>query len=98
MRLILSYLRTLYSSAPLCPLFLCPPLSVSFCSCIVSLPFSPPLVGSSFSFLPQIAMLHPEVVTSCNVDLENLISDSNRSIATLAITTLLKVMDSIPFL
>ena len=39
----------------------------------------------------QIAMLHPDVVTSCNVDLENLISDSNRSIATLAITTLLKV-------
>ncbi len=36
-------------------------------------------------------MLHPDVVTSCNVDLENLISDSNRSIATLAITTLLKV-------
>ena len=28
---------------------------------------------------------------SCNVDLENLISDTNRSIATLAITTLLKV-------
>lgn len=36
-------------------------------------------------------MLHPDVVTSCNVDLENLISDTNRSIATLAITTLLKV-------
>lgn len=39
----------------------------------------------------QISMFHPEAVTSCNVDLENLISDSNRSIATLAITTLLKV-------
>ena len=36
-------------------------------------------------------MIHPEAVTSCNVDLENLISDTNRSIATLAITTLLKV-------
>ena len=36
-------------------------------------------------------MIHPDVVTSCNVDLENLISDNNRSIATLAITTLLKV-------
>jgi coatomer protein complex subunit gamma len=35
-------------------------------------------------------MIHPDVVTSCNVDLENLISDNNRSIATLAITTLLK--------
>ena len=39
----------------------------------------------------QIAMFHPDAVTTCNVDLENLISDSNRSIATLAITTLLKV-------
>lgn len=35
-------------------------------------------------------MTHPLVVTSCNLDLENLITDSNRSIATLAITTLLK--------
>ena len=41
--------------------------------------------------LNRIAMIHPDAVTSCNVDLENLISDSNRSIATLAITTLLKV-------
>lgn len=41
--------------------------------------------------LNMIAMIHPDAVTSCNVDLENLISDSNRSIATLAITTLLKV-------
>ena len=39
----------------------------------------------------KVAMLHPDAVTSCNSDLENLISDSNRSIATLAITTLLKV-------
>lgn len=35
-------------------------------------------------------MSHPAAVTSCNIDLENLITDSNRSIATLAITTLLK--------
>lgn len=35
-------------------------------------------------------MTHPAVVTACNMDLENLITDSNRSIATLAITTLLK--------
>jgi len=35
-------------------------------------------------------MIHPDAVTSCNVDLESLISDNNRSIATLAITTLLK--------
>lgn len=33
-------------------------------------------------------------MTACNVDLETLITDSNRSIATLAITTLLKVRHS----
>lgn len=38
----------------------------------------------------QVAMKHPSAVTACNLDLENLITDSNRSIATLAITTLLK--------
>ena len=36
-------------------------------------------------------MKHPAAVTACNLDLENLITDVNRSIATLAITTLLKV-------
>ena len=41
-------------------------------------------------FFFQIAISHPSSVTNCNVDLENLITDSNRSIATLAITTLLK--------
>lgn len=35
-------------------------------------------------------MTHPAVVTASNMDLENLITDPNRSIATLAITTLLK--------
>ena len=32
-------------------------------------------------------------MTTCNVDLENLITDTNRSIATLAITTLLTVIE-----
>lgn len=36
-------------------------------------------------------MKHPSAVIACNLDLENLITDTNRSIATLAITTLLKV-------
>jgi len=40
--------------------------------------------------LNQVSMSHPAAVTACNLDLENLITDSNRSIATLAITTLLK--------
>jgi len=38
----------------------------------------------------QVAMTRPLAVTNCNVDLESLMSDTNRSIATLAITTLLK--------
>jgi hypothetical protein len=38
----------------------------------------------------QVAMTHPAAVTACNLDLEALISDANRTIATLAITTLLK--------
>lgn len=38
----------------------------------------------------QVAMIHPLEVANCNIDMESLISDQNRSIATLAITTLLK--------
>ena len=41
--------------------------------------------------LNKVAMSQPASVASCNLDLENLITDVNRSIATLAITTLLKV-------
>ena len=40
--------------------------------------------------LNKVAIKHPSAVTACNLDLENLITDNNRSIATLAITTLLK--------
>ncbi|XP_032895973.1 coatomer subunit gamma-2 [Amblyraja radiata] len=40
--------------------------------------------------LNKVAMRHPSAVTACNLDLESMITDSNRSIATLAITTLLK--------
>lgn len=40
--------------------------------------------------LAAVASVHPRVVSKCNEDLEALIGDSNRSIATLAITTLLK--------
>lgn len=38
----------------------------------------------------KVAMVHPVAITSCNLDLEGLITDTNRSVATLAITTLLK--------
>ncbi len=40
--------------------------------------------------LNKVAMTHPMAVANCNIDMESLISDQNRSIATLAITTLLK--------
>ncbi|KAJ1828313.1 coatomer subunit gamma [Coemansia sp. RSA 2599] len=40
--------------------------------------------------LNALARTHPEAVQPCNVDMEGLITDSNRSIATFAITTLLK--------
>jgi coatomer protein complex subunit gamma len=40
--------------------------------------------------LNKVAMSHPMAVTNCNIDMESLIADPNRSIATLAITTLLK--------
>ncbi|KAK1402643.1 Coatomer/calthrin adaptor appendage, C-terminal subdomain-containing protein [Heracleum sosnowskyi] len=42
--------------------------------------------------LNKVAMTHPLAVTNCNIDMESLISDQNRSIATLAITTLLKTV------
>jgi len=50
----------------------------------------PTLRFAAVRTLNQVAMTHPAVVTACNLDLESLISDVNRSIATLAITTLLK--------
>ncbi|XP_050436420.1 coatomer subunit gamma-2 isoform X2 [Adelges cooleyi] len=50
----------------------------------------PTLRFAAVRTLNKVAMEHPSTVTACNLDLENLISDSNRSVATLAITTLLK--------
>ena len=43
--------------------------------------------------LSDVAMRYPVCVIKCNEDMETLISDSNRSIGTLAITTLLKTGD-----
>ncbi|CAH1784771.1 unnamed protein product [Owenia fusiformis] len=50
----------------------------------------PTLRFAAVRTLNKVAMKHPSAVTACNLDLENLITDVNRSIATLAITTLLK--------
>lgn len=44
----------------------------------------------SMKILAGISNTYPRLVSKCNEDLESLISDPNRSIATLAITTLLK--------
>lgn len=40
--------------------------------------------------LNKVAQTHPLAVANCNIAIDNLISDPNRSIATLSITTLLK--------
>ena len=50
----------------------------------------PTLKFAAARTLASLALSHPANVATCNVDLENLISDSNRSVATYAITTLLK--------
>ncbi|KAI9363389.1 adaptin N terminal region-domain-containing protein [Zopfochytrium polystomum] len=50
----------------------------------------PTLRFAAIRTLNKLAMTHPASVSPCNLDMENLITDSNRSIATFAITTLLK--------
>ena len=45
---------------------------------------------AAIRILRNLANLKPQVVSACNADIEALISNSNRSIATFAITTLLK--------
>jgi len=39
--------------------------------------------------LSEISLTHPEIVMSCNDEIESLINDSNKGIATLSIITLL---------
>ncbi|KAF8578751.1 coatomer subunit gamma [Ramaria rubella] len=50
----------------------------------------PTLKFAAIRTLSALSLTHPASVATCNLDMENLISDSNRSIATYAITTLLK--------
>ncbi|EEB06467.1 coatomer gamma subunit Sec21 [Schizosaccharomyces japonicus yFS275] len=45
---------------------------------------------SAICTLSELAMTRPHLVHSCNIDMENLLTDPNRSIASYAITTLLK--------
>ncbi|EAL62772.1 adaptin N-terminal domain-containing protein [Dictyostelium discoideum AX4] len=51
----------------------------------------PTLRFAAVRTLNKLAQTNPTAVIPCNLDMENLITDTNRSIATLAITTLLKV-------
>ena len=53
----------------------------------------PTLRFAAVRTLSKVAMVHPSVVSGCNEDLEGLVGDGNRTIATLAITTLLKTGD-----
>jgi coatomer protein complex subunit gamma len=46
----------------------------------------PTLRYAAVRTLSKVAMVHPMSVAKCNDDLEALVSDSNRTIATLAIT------------
>jgi coatomer protein complex subunit gamma len=41
--------------------------------------------------LSKLAQTNPTAVATCNLDMEKLVNDENRSVATYAITTLLKV-------
>jgi coatomer protein complex subunit gamma len=41
--------------------------------------------------LSKLALSQPNAVATCNLEMEKLINDDNRSVATYAITTLLKV-------
>lgn len=50
----------------------------------------PSLRFAAVRTLSEVAVRHPSALTKSNEDMENLVNDSNRSIATLAITTLLK--------
>jgi len=50
----------------------------------------PALRFAAVKTLSKVAMTYPALVSKCNDDLESLITDGNRTIATLAITTLLK--------
>jgi coatomer subunit gamma len=50
----------------------------------------PALRFAAVKTLHKLALTHAMIVAKCNDDLETLISDGNRAVATLAITTLLK--------
>lgn len=69
-------------------------------SAVLQLFLSSPKAALKFSAirtLAKLAQTHPNAVAAVNLDMEKLINDDNRSVATFAITTLLKVSDPSPF-
>ncbi|KAF7728890.1 coatomer subunit gamma [Apophysomyces ossiformis] len=50
----------------------------------------PTLRFAAIRILNKLSLTKPAAVSPCNLDMENLITDQNRSVATFAITTLLK--------
>ncbi|CAO3626491.1 unnamed protein product [Cunninghamella echinulata] len=50
----------------------------------------PTLRFAAIRILNKLSLSNPAAVSPCNLDMENLITDQNRSVATYAITTLLK--------
>ena len=48
--------------------------------------------------MAKLAQAHPQAVAAANLEIEKLINDENRSVATYAITTLLKVRHSVRFI
>ncbi|KAG0243469.1 coatomer subunit gamma [Mortierella sp. GBA43] len=50
----------------------------------------PSIKFAAIRALNKLAMTNPTAVAPCNIDMENMITDPNRSISTFAITTLLK--------
>jgi coatomer protein complex subunit gamma len=69
------------------------PQDLSSAISVLQLFLSSPKPATRYAAMRTLAMVantQPRVVSKCNEDLEALIGDSNRSVATLAITTLLK--------
>jgi len=77
----------------ICSLPAMEPQDLSPAVSVLQLFLSSPKPATRYAAMRTLAMVannQPRVVSKCNEDLEALIGDSNRSIATLAITTLLK--------
>lgn len=48
---------------------------------------------AAMRILNELSVSHPMAIEGCNGDLEALVNDTNRSVATLAVSTLLKTVE-----